>query len=190
MKMDLFGQPYDPSGAPLTQERLKEILHYDPETGEWRWLITKGSKVVAGQIGGYIHEHGYRHIRINNVAYKSSRLAWLYMTGQWPERTVDHKDTYQSNDKWTNLRLANNSQQMWNMGLSRRNTSGYKRVYPDKRTGRWYSSIYDDDKRIFLGSFSTAAKAHEAYKKAAIKYYGEFANFGALPQLKGPDLFA
>jgi hypothetical protein len=189
MKLDLFGTEYDPSGAPLTQERLKEILHYDPETGEWRWLVTKGLKSVAGQIAGYLNNRKYWHIRINNVSYISSRLAWFYMTGEWPINEIDHKDMNRANDKWSNLRQATKLQNSMNTGpRGQRNTSGYKGVYPSRK--RWYASITIDRKKVFLGSFAKKEMAHEAYKEAALKYHGEFANFGEPPKLKFPDLFA
>jgi hypothetical protein len=105
MKFDLFGTEYDPSGAPdkrlsghdydlmrykqskLTHEYLKSILRYDPEKGIWVWLKRtrpQASKIKIGGIAGTLHQDGYRFISINGSQYKSSRLAFFYMTGRWP----------------------------------------------------------------------------------------------------------
>ena len=65
----------------LAQKELKELLHYDPETGIFTWLVSPSSKVKAGSIAGHVHLNGYRYIQVNCKRYLSHRLAWLYMTG-------------------------------------------------------------------------------------------------------------
>ena len=69
----------------LTQERLKEVLHYYPETGIWTWLISETHRIHVGDRAGGIKEKGYRTIGIDGKRYRSARLAVLYMTGKWPK---------------------------------------------------------------------------------------------------------
>ena len=87
---------------------LKSILHYNPETGKWIWLVDRGSNKVKGREAGVIRPDGYRVIRINSEGYRSSRLAWFYMTGDWLKKKeeIDHKDTNSLNDSWENLRIS------------------------------------------------------------------------------------
>ena len=96
------------------QAYLKSILHYDPHKGEWpwTWLVTKNHKsAMKGDLAGTIEQHGnYLKIRINRKEYPSSNLAWLYMTGKWPTKLVDHKDRNSMNDRWDNFREVTHSQ--------------------------------------------------------------------------------
>ena len=108
----------------LTAERLRALLHYDPNTGEWTWLISQGSR-RRGSKSEYFHD-GYRVIRVDGKLYRASRLAVLHMTGEWPVNEVDHRDTIRSNDKWLNLRLANRSENQSNIRKHSDNTSGFK----------------------------------------------------------------
>ena len=88
----------------------------------------------------------------------------------------DHKDrTRTLNNIDQNLRFASSEGQQQNKGKSRANTSGYKGVYLNKKTGRWIAQIRFHKKKIYLGSFDTPELAHAAYCSAAIKYHGEFA---------------
>ena len=87
MAKDLFGTEYDPSGAPIpkygiTQQYLKEILHYDPTTEDWAWLVNKGGK-VPGDVAGCRH-HGHSSIQIDGHIYRTSHLLCLYVSGKWP----------------------------------------------------------------------------------------------------------
>ena len=91
--------------ALLTADRLREILSYAPNTGEFRWLLTRG-RARAGKIAGVVSVYGYRIIRVGGRDYRSARLAWLYMTGAWPLQLVDHIDLNRVNDRWSNLRAA------------------------------------------------------------------------------------
>ncbi len=162
----------------VTLERLKEVLDYDPATGLFRWKV-KRCNVEAGQVAG--HHKGPRYIRINIdlVSYRAHILAWLYMTGEWPPRFIDHRDTDKANNRWENLRLATKSQNMANMPAPKSNRSGFKGVSRyragDSYGKPWQAGISKDGKRMSLGHFATPEEAHAAYAAAAEKFFGEFA---------------
>lgn len=158
----------------LTAKRLRTVLHYDPSTGIWRWTVQKGNAYPPGTVAGGIHKVvGYHYIMIDGQTYFGHRLAWLYMTGKWPELDIDHIDGDVSNNRWTNLRLATKSQNKANSKRYKNNTTGYKGV--TKVRDKWRAYIAVDKKRIWLGYYKTPEDASDAYQKAATKYFGEFA---------------
>lgn len=158
----------------LTQEYLKSILHYDPETGIFTW-VTSRSKVQAGEIAGSLNDKGYIKIKIDWKKYSAHRLAVLYMTGVWPIEQVDHEDLDKSNNKWSNLREATNAKNKLNITERIDNKLGIKGVYNYR--GRFRAQIQINGEKIFLGSYSTKEEAKLAHDKAAVKYAKEFARW-------------
>lgn len=155
----------------LTHEKLCEVLRYNPKTGIFRWRISPAIGVKPGSVAGAVHD-GYVIIQIGSRKYRAHRLAYFYMKGHWPAHMVDHRDRDRANNRWTNIRPANRSQ---NGGNSRARRAGLKGAYFDKTSGRWMSVISVDGTRHHLGYFSTEALAHAAYAEAARRLRGEFA---------------
>ena len=102
----------------LTHERLLQLLTYDPVTGVFRWRYSRRG-CSAGAVAGRVKPDGYRQIMLDSRAYYAQRLALFYVTGEWPEREVDHKDGCRDNNAWSNLRDATRRQNMWNTKLAR-----------------------------------------------------------------------
>jgi hypothetical protein len=99
----------------LTADFLRHLLHYDPLTGVWTWMNPlPRSRVKPGDVAGRITSHGRRQIRIASGFYYSGRLAWLYMTGEWPKDQIDHVNRIKDDDRWENLREATQSQNSFN----------------------------------------------------------------------------
>lgn len=159
----------------LTQERLREVLRYDPDTGLFVWLVSTSNRVAVGQIAGSRESYGYWVIGVDGTVYRAQRLAWLYMTGEWPPALVDHRNLDRKDNRWRNLRLATHSQNHANAGLIASNSSGHKGVSKNKRLGKWHACIMVDKRRFHLGFFSDIAAAAAAYERAAVKHFGEFA---------------
>jgi HNH endonuclease len=152
----------------LSQEELRRVLHYDPQTGAW-------TKVKNGKRVGYIdQDSGYREISFRGKRYRSAKLAWFYVKGEWPDRIVDHKDNNKTNDVFSNFRLASKSQNAANAKLPKHSTTGLKGVCKLKR-GRYMASIMHNDRNYYLGRFDCPAAAHFAYLIEADKRFGEFA---------------
>lgn len=107
---------------------LKSIFHYDPNTGIWTPLISK-RRGPPRKIGGIPDTNGHLQIYIDGILYMSARLAWFYMTGEWPEKEIDHHDRNPSNDKWENLRLATRSENCSNRKVFKNNKLGIKGIY-------------------------------------------------------------
>lgn len=168
---------------PLTSERLRQLLRYDPASGAFTRVgssrpqtahyITKPVGCIKpGPLGG---GGGYLMINVDGKPYRAHRLAWLYMTGEWPTNDVDHKDRDRANNRWANLRAATRSQNIHNMGMRERNTSGVKGASYDSSRGLWMSRIVVNGRLIHLGRFATKEEAGLAYEAAAAKHFGEFA---------------
>ena len=88
----------------MNQESLKSVLSYDPETGEFTWRVSPSRNVKAGMKAGSFNSQGYRQIQVMGRVYKAHRLAFLYMTGLFPEFTGSHKNGVPSDNRWDNLR--------------------------------------------------------------------------------------
>lgn len=105
----------------LTQEYLRHLLHYDPLSGGWTWINPIARNVRRGDVAGTQRADGRRQICILGKCYLGSRLAWLYMIGEWPSFEIDHKNRIKSDDRWDNLREATHSENMYNRDWCERN---------------------------------------------------------------------
>lgn len=151
----------------LTAARLRELLHYEPESGIFLWLnpTPKNHKAIRGEPAGVVSK-GYLVIRVDGVLYRSHRLAWLYMTGEWPSKFIDHRDTVRTNNAWRNLREADSFLNAQNVRApSKNNATGLLGVFP-ARGGKFSSQIMAQRKKHCLGTFDTPEEAHAAYVAA------------------------
>jgi hypothetical protein len=166
----------------LSLEELKSKLSYNPETGIFRWKITTPWVKVGDTAGGSLDPSDLSRglgIGIGRKRYYLHRLAWFYMTGKWPKGFLDHIDRNAQNNKWSNLREATKPQNGWNVGLSKRNTTGHKGIRRRMdRDGRYQVGFGYHRKIIYVGMFDTLEEAITARDKKRKELYGEFAVIG------------
>lgn len=164
-----------PKPSTMTASELRELLRYDPETGEFVWLQDRGRNPRSGRRAGAVTSENRIIIRVNYRIYFAHRLAWLYMTGEWPERLVDHIDGNPSNNRWRNLRAATPAQNAMNSRRKPNKVSGIVGVHFFKQYGMWRSCISANGQTRFLGYFREIEDARAAYEAARRDLHGEFA---------------
>lgn len=155
-----------PMNSKATQERVKAVLRYAPDTGEFHWLASMGGRARAGDRAGVVNKKNLRrYIMVDQVRYLAYRLAWLYMTGKWPTGVIDHINGDQSDDRFVNLRDATMSMNAQNMRKpSAKNKTGYLGV--SKSRSKYMAAIYYAGKSRNLGRFDTPEEASHAYLAA------------------------
>lgn len=159
----------------LTQQELMTFVTYDPDTGEFTRISTRQHTRWEGKRAGSDYKN-YTRISVNGMLYLAHRLAWLYMTGEFPTCEIDHINRNPLDNRWCNLRLATSTQQKANTKVHRDTYSGLKGVSWFKRDSKWRAYGRRGDKQIHLGYFDSKEEAYEAYKKFALNEYGEYAN--------------
>lgn len=92
----------------LTHDQVRSALDYNPATGAFVWKISPAKNVKVGSVAGGVGDsRGYRYIRLDGCEVTDARLAWFYMTGEWPERRVRFKNGNPSDCRFENLTLFN-----------------------------------------------------------------------------------
>ncbi len=162
----------------MDQKTLKSLVEYSPITGIFRWAISRPG-CRKGDICGRLSAHGYIEIGLLGRLWKAQRLAAIYMTGEMPENGVDHIDGDRYNNRWSNLRLCTQSQNMGNVGVRKNNTSGHPGVTFDKARGKWRAQIRLAGTKTNLGRFESFNDAVAAHNKAHMKNFGEFSPYQA-----------
>lgn len=158
----------------LTQSELKSRFNYNPETGIFTRLVKTSTNSKIGDVVNSLDvSTGYIRFSVNNKLYYGHRLAWLYMTGEWPELHIDHINGIRNDNRFFNLRECDSSQNMMNKTVTSSTSRGVT-LAKDKKT--WRARIKYYKKEICLGYFKSKEDAINAYKIGASKYFGEFYN--------------
>lgn len=153
-------------------EKLKNLISYCPETGDFTWKKDRTRKGLvfrkAGDPAGCLSKAtGYIVIRVEGVNYLAHRIAWFLLTGESPP-TVDHINGVRNDNRFVNLRAATKKQNV-------RNRHSTKGVHKAKGRAKWTAYITVDYRRIHLGQFDTEQEASAVYQKAAEDHFGQFA---------------
>lgn len=163
--------------TPLTQDRLKELLAYDPENGWFTWRINN-SVAKPGERAGGMHGLGYRMIGLEYKKYLEHTLAFFYMTGEWPKILIDHINGNKADNRWANLREATSSQNGHNKGVHPRSSTGYPGV--TLHGSKYRSSITINNKETVLSWVKTIAEARVARLLGEKHLLGHFTTFDAV----------
>jgi hypothetical protein len=147
-----------------TAEKLRGLLSYDPATGEFKWIVRR-SGTWPGRVAGSPNASGHKQIRIDGVKHYTAHLAWLYMTGEWPSKIIDHKNRNSGDDRWANLRPCSRGENATNSVRPRGINNLPRGVH--KVSSGYQARISIDGSRRHIGFFSTPEEAHSAYINAS-----------------------
>lgn len=159
--------------SPEVQAWLREVYSYDPETG----VVSKH----GAPVGAHVENNGYMRFRIRssrlgiNTLASVHRVAWFFISGEFPPGDVDHVNMNRSDNRACNLRAASRSENMRNVTKCATPTSSRYKGVSMTRHGKWAAEITVDKERIRLGRFWSEKDAAQAYDVAARKHFGEFA---------------
>lgn len=158
----------------LTAAALREHVSYDPLTGEFRYKNTHRRRCyLAGDTFGHPDEMGYRKVNIGGAKFRLHRLAWLYMTGEWPKNDIDHINGIRSDNRIANLRDVPRSMNLQNSKHKKLGATGLAGVTIKRNTftTKYLAQIKANGKWNNLGRYDTPEEAHEAYMAAKRKLH-------------------
>jgi len=154
--------------ATLTQERLKELLSYDPDTGLFTRKVAVNYNAKAGDCVG-CDSRGYLLVNVDGVKHYLHRLAWLYVHGYMPKE-IDHINRDGRDNRISNLREVTRSENTFNQGLRMDNKSGVKGVRWRADRSKWEARVKALGSVQVLGLFDTKEEAVTVRLKAEVTY--------------------
>lgn len=176
-------------------ELLRQLLRYEPETGDLHWrertseMFCNGLQTAQhscaiwnGRFAGKLAftsktNWGYLQGSIFNQKMLAHRVIWAIHNGAWPKSEIDHINGIRNDNRLTNLRDVTSSANKRNSKKPRDNTSGKVGVSWDRHREKWAAYISADNKIINLGRFSQKDDAVAARKNAEI-IHGYHPNHG------------
>lgn len=171
-----------------SQERLSELLAYDPETGFLTWKPRKLEEFMNlrscnqwnSRYGGkpalaFVNSEGYCVGHVDKESQKAHRIIWKMQTGIDPVQ-IDHINGLRADNRWVNLRNVDNTENQKNAVRRKDNTSGVTGVSwytHERKIGKWLAKLGNKH----IGMFDTFEEAVTA-RKAAEVAYGYHPNHG------------
>ena len=153
------------------KNKILKCLSYNPEDGIFNWICDRPNGIKAGSLAGY-RSSNYLAVSIDSEDIYLHRLAFVFMTGDWPKGYVDHINRDSKDNRWSNLRDTDMTQNMYNAKRRSDNTSGRKGVARSTYTKNWMAYIIYKGRQKHLGFFDTFEEAVAAREKAEEVYYG------------------
>jgi hypothetical protein len=156
----------------VDQATLHKAVSYDPDTGEFSCLAPTGPRSVVGERIDALDDKGYRRVRLFGKKFFAHRLAWLYVTGNWPVDQIDHINLDKGDNRFSNLREANAYQNGYNS--SAKNAQGLPKGVVPLPNGKFYAHCRHEGKDHYLGTHDSVPAAKQARDSFAREFHGDF----------------
>lgn len=134
--------------------RLKECLEYNQLTGELLWknrplshfcnsrVCNSWNAKHAGKIAGNIKHAGedrtqYIAVKIDRITFSAHRLIYAIVKGEWPDLVIDHIDGNGTNNRWSNLRVCSQKENMQNLVVRKNNKTRITGIHWHKAFSGW-----------------------------------------------------
>lgn len=144
----------------LTQERVRELFDYNPETG----IVTRktdagGGTRVGDIVGTSKNSWGHLRVSIDGKRYFLHRVVWLWVYGYMPEGLIDHINRKGWDNRIVNLREESDLCNARNASLRPDNKTGIKGVHFHNKTAKWLARVAINGEEKYLGVFSDFTEA-------------------------------
>jgi hypothetical protein len=170
----------------LTQQKVKDIINYDPLTGIFTWKVSsqrmKEGKELTSIKRTTPNAKPYYRTRIYGEHIVLHRLAFIFMLDRYPEKCVDHINGNTLDNRWNNLRECSISENNVNSKLYNTNTSGHKGI---SVVSSGYLAHTQFKKVRYQKYFNNKEEAITWIKNKREEIHGEFFNHGEITQLGG-----
>lgn len=155
----------------LSLDRLRSVMHYAQETGDFTWFKRTGPRSVPGVKAGTVDKGGYVVITVDGQIYKAHRLAMFYVNGEWPAYSVDHINGIKHDNRFCNLRDVSHAENLQNQRSAHSNSIVGMLGVSKTRSGKWVARIKANKVYHYLGTHESATAAHSAYLNAKLKMH-------------------
>ena len=154
----------------LTVDRVNELLSFNPETGVFRWLVSRGGVKVGAIAGGVqrIAGHDYRIIKIDGRSYTAGRLAFLVTYGRLPKVYASPLNQDRLDATAENM-IEIGEATRGHRGGGRRATASAGLPRGVRRSGKRFTAYASG---TYLGTHRTAEHAHRAYQRFVKQLHG------------------
>lgn len=139
----------------MNADLARRLIRYDPATGKFYWKPRSKADFPSGRSADgwnrrYANKEtfarpnavGYGQASCHGRVYLAHQVAWLIMTGVWPEGEIDHINGKRCDNRWENLRLVSHRENAKNAKRRKDNSSGVTGVSWAKRERRWRARVY------------------------------------------------
>lgn len=161
---------------------LDGLFSYNAETGNIRRKVRRANQ-IGDSVVGTLDGKGYLHVSIDRRFVRLHRLAWFLYFG-----VVAHALDHINNNRWDNridnLRVGGQRHNSGNIHAPSHNTSGYKGVSKNSRSGMWHVQIKRHGKQTYIARDDNPHIAALLYNVHAAEHFGEFAKFNLLGAFK------
>ena len=151
-------------------ELARSALSYDPETGKlyWKWrddVLLRHNVRYAGKEAFTAVRGGYKCGALSNKTFQAHRVAWAIFYGSDADGEIDHVNGDRSDNRISNLRVVDRTDNARNSATRSDNSSGRVGVRYWVTRGRWVACL----SRKTIGYFKTFDEAVKAREEAEIK---------------------
>lgn len=157
----------------ISSQEVRRLFMYNYCTGKLYNRYHRGYQAPKGAEVGWLDEKGYSRTKVRGQTYFLHKLIWLYNYDEYPDE-IDHRDGNSSNNSLDNLRKASRTENLANADFAT-GMSGTRGVTRHPTKPKWRSRISRGGQRYLLGDFDTKEEAHQAYREAADKLFGNYA---------------
>lgn len=152
--------------------RLREVLSYDPETGEIRTRVARRGTPVGKLITAKMSD-GRISLTVDGIKLHGHHVAWAMQHGRWADGYVLHRNGDKSDNRIANLEGVTVAEACRRNARPSNNTSGIRGVAKASHRDCFRAYISIADKQIHLGFFDSIHDARRAREAAEARIWGK-----------------